>query len=323
MEKKPKISKSESLEIGILLAKKYGVRDIARSLRRSPSSVSEEIKRNKVNGKDDPLKAHHKAYVRRRLSKYQGMKIVGHLKLKEKVDTLLWDDQSPRAIAGRLGTISKASICRYIRSPYGRNIESHRARLKHRRRGRLSRKHGLSDRVFIAQRPVHIGARMRSGHAEGDFIVSGKSGKGVLLVVVDRKTRIVFLERIPKPSCMAVAEAMLKIKGRYPEWRSMTTDNDILFQKHKQLEVNLGIHIYFCEPYHAWEKGSVENVNGYIRRFVPKGSDISRYSKRFFSKLEAKMNRRILEVLKFKTPNEVRTKLQKQKQRREAQVEKC
>lgn len=306
-----------------MISKKYGVREIARTLDRSPSSVCEEIKRNSVDGQYQPIKAHHKACIRRKYSKYQGMKIVRNPKLKDSVDGLLWDDQSPRAIAGRLGNISKASICRYIRSPYGRNIESHRARLKHRRLGRHQRSTGLSDRIFIDERPAHIANRMRAGHAEGDFIVSGKSGRGILLVVVDRKTRIVFLERIPKPSCEAIAKACTQIKKRYPEWRSMTTDNDILFQKHQELAGMLGIKIYFCRPYHSWEKGSVENANRYIRKFVLKGADLSRYSKKFFVALEAKMNRRILEVLKFQTPLEAITRLRKRKQRQEALRSKC
>lgn len=312
------MSATERIEIAHLHAKKYSIRTIAIMLGRGKSSIAEELKRNLVQGIYDSRKAQHKAYVRRKYAKYQGMKIVEDQILKNSVDTLLWDDQSPRAIAGKLGRISKASIYRYIQSPYGRKIESHRNRFKRRRHQGVRTKR-FFDRVSIKLRPGHIARRMRIGHAEGDFIVSGKSGKGILLVVVDRKTRTVFLEKISKPSCQSVLKVCLRIRVKYPEWRSMTVDNDILFQKHQELAETLGIKIYFCQPYHAWEKGSVENVNRCIRKFVPKGSNIAKYSKRFFCGLEEKLNRRILEVLGFRTPNEARKKYMKQKQRREAQ----
>ncbi|QQR54385.1 IS30 family transposase [Candidatus Peregrinibacteria bacterium] len=84
----------------------------------------------------------------------------------------------------------------------------------------------------------------------------------------------------------------------------MTTDNDILFQKHKELEKLLGIKIYFCHPYHSWEKGTVENTNKIIRKDIPKGSDISKYSKAFIQRLEEKLNRRPLKCLNYLTPKE-------------------
>ena len=122
---------------------------------------------------------------------------------------------------------------------------------------------------------------MRVGHAEADFIVSGKEGKGILLVVVDRKLRAVFLEQILIVTIGAVHRAFVRIKKRYPELQTFTTDNDILFQHHRELARLLGVKIYFCHPYHSWEKGSVENVNGVIRKTIPKGSDLSQHSKRF------------------------------------------
>jgi transposase, IS30 family len=288
-------------------------------LKRAASSISDETKINLVNGKYDAKKAHHKAYVRRRESKYQGMKIVQNDQLRDKVDELLYDDQSPEAAAGRitkhekgLPSISGDSVRRYVKSPYGRNIESHRNRRKRksRRRGRKAR---LNDRKFIEERPISLQNRRRVGDAEGDFIVSGKSGKGILLVIIDRKFRLPFLERILGPNQDAITRACLRIKKRYPEWKTMTTDNDLLFAHHKDLEIILGITIYFCHPYHAWEKGEVENINGVIRHDVPKGSNISRYSKRFIKKLEAKLQRKIYECLDHLTPAEKMARYRKRK----------
>lgn len=289
------------------------------------STISDELRRNRVNGRYDPSKADHKAYARKKYARYQGMMIAGNGALQKKVEALLWDDQSPAAIAGwlkkrqrTLPRVSRDTIYRYIKSPYGRRIETHRLR-KRRRNGQARARTGaLTDRTFIDRRPAYINKRSRIGDAEGDFIVSGRSGKGVLLVIVDRKTRTAFLERILRPNCAAVAEACQRIKERYPEWKSMTTDNDILFQHHKALEATLKIKIYFCHPYHSWEKGSVENVNKHIRKTIPKGSDISKCTKRVIKKLEAKLNRRIMECLACYTPSEVLKNYRQRKKRSRA-----
>ena len=250
------------------------------------------------------------------------MKIVQHRKLQAYVEQELYDDQSPEAIAGllqkrqrKLPYVSKDSIRRYITSPYGRWVEYHRSKIKRNRRRTKPRSKPWKDRVFIDRRPASINARKHVGHAEGDFIVSGKSGSDILLVIVDRKLRTAFLEQILKPSVVNVTKAMLKIKQRYPEWKTMTTDNDILFQDHPTMVQKLGITIYFCFPGHAWEKGSIENANKWIRRYIPKSSDISRYSKRFVRKLEEKINRRIMKTLNYYRPQELLEAYRKRKQR--------
>ncbi len=289
------------------------MRAIAKSLSRSVSTISDELKRNRVNQKYDPQKAHHKAYARRRNSKFQGKKIAMHDSLRTFVEEKLTDDLSPASISGRLKYqeknlpfASKDSIYRFLKSPYGRTIEDGR-RQKHKCRFRRRKKSGtLDNRTFIDQRPQAINRRTRIGDVEGDFIVSGKTGKGILLVVADRKIRIAFLKKIFPVSIKKVHNAFLLIKKRFPEMKTMTTDNDILFQHHKKLEKLLHIKIYFCHPYHSWEKGTVENTNKYIRKDIPKGSDISRYSKSFIQSIEQKLNRRPMKCLNYLTPQEAR-----------------
>ena len=306
------LSKSERNEIKILLGRKYSQREIARSLNRSNSTISEEIGTGSVRGIYDPLKAHHKAYVRRWQSKYQGMKIVSDPFLQKSVDHLLFKGESPQNISGRIGKhqkdlpdVSKDSIYRYIKSPYGRKIEAWRKKKKHRKRYRKPLSEKLKDRIFIDKRPLYINKRLRIGDAEADFIVSGKSGKGIILNVTDRKSRTPFLEKILPVSILEIEKAFLRIKERFPELKTITMDNDILFQKHKELEKLLHVKIYFCHPYHSWEKGTVENVNKYIRRDIPKGSNISKYSKKFIRSIEDKLQNKIYKILNYKTPLEV------------------
>lgn len=174
----------------------------------------------------------------------------------------------------------------------------------------------LPDRVFIDQRPTIIEQRGRVGDSEGDFIVSGKEGKAILLVVVDRKLRVTFLERILDVSIDAVHAALVRIQRRFPELRTLSIDNDLLFQMHKTLAALLEIPLYFCHPYHSWEKGSVENVNGVIRRDIPKGSDLSRYDDDLFPALEEKLNNRFMECLRYATPTEALTAYRERPRRR-------
>ena len=162
----------------------------------------------------------------------------------------------------------------------------------------------LKDRVFIDKRPKTASNRRRVGDLEGDFIVSGKDGKGILLVVICRKLRVVFLELILDVSIDEVHKAFERIKERFPEMRTLTLDNDILFRMHKTLEKLLDVKIYFCHPYHSWEKGSVENANKEIRKFIPKGSDLSRYDSSFIGLIEEHLNQRFMECLKYATPEE-------------------
>lgn len=300
--------------------KNYSFRDIAKSLGRSVSTISEEIRQNSVKGEYRPAKAHHKAYVRRKYSKYQGKKIVSNRELRGFVEEKLYDDQSPQAIAGRLKKrekhlpfVSKDSIYRYIKSVYGRQIEYFRTKRKARRWKHRARAKKLKDRVFIDKRPLIIDQRKRLGDAESDFIESGKAGKGLLLAVVDRKSRMSFLEKITKRDIIHVHQAFGRIKERFPEMRTITTDNDLLMQKHQELEQLLKVKIYFCHPYHSWEKGAVENINKQIRKDIPKSSDISKYSRCFIRKIEDKLNRRILQCLDYQTPNEV---MEKQRNRK-------
>lgn len=229
--------------------------------------------------------------------------------MRKFVEKHLLAGQSPGAISGRikhqikhLPQVSGNTIYRYLRSPYGKIIGLELKKKKRPRKG--VKKRSLSDRVFIEKRPKIIEKRARVGDIEGDFIVSCKSGRGILLVVVCRKLRMSFLEIIYDVSIDEVHQSFLKIQDRFPEMKSLTLDNDILFKMHKTLSRLLKIKIYFCHPYHSWEKGSIENVNKFIRKYIPKGSDFSRYSKVEIKLLEEKCNQRFMKCLNYATPKE-------------------
>ena len=233
--------------------------------------------------------------------------------MREFVEKHLLEGQNPEAIAGRLRNqkqlprISKDSIYRFISSEHGRRIEYERNKIRKRTktRKRKAKIERLQDRDFIEKRPKSASNRRRIGDCEGDFVVSGKQSKAILLVIVDRMSRYCWIRQILEPSCAEIERQLLDIQRQFPEMITLTLDNDILFQKHRELERSLRIKIYFTEPYSSWQKGTVENINKHIRKYIPKGSDISKYSTTEIQSVQERLNNRFMKVLDYKTPREV------------------
>lgn len=241
------------------------------------------------------------------------MKVVDSPALQDFIERALLQQQSPAAIAGRLATgldglpyASKNSIYRFISSAYGRQIEYRRTLIRRQTRARKRRPKAerLRDRNFIDQRPAVVTKRLRVGDLEADFIVSGKSGSGVLLTAVDRQLRVGFIRLILPVTIANVEQAFVDIQSVFPELTSLTLDNDILFRFHQRLAALLDVPIYFTEPYASWQKGSIENYNKQVRKYIPKGADISRYSPGYLEETEHRLNRRFMKILDFRTPAE-------------------
>ena len=132
MKKKNKIKKAERHEIAILLERGYSYREIARTLKRSPNTISYEIREKSVRGVYDPNKADHKTYTRRKHSKYQAMKVVDNPELRDYVEEKIKKDWSPEQVAGRIHYVDKhitrasyGVIYKFIYSAYGRLLERH------------------------------------------------------------------------------------------------------------------------------------------------------------------------------------------------------
>jgi IS30 family transposase len=297
-----------------LHSKGYSLRAIARTLGRSVCTISNELKRNTVSDSYTPAKAHHKAIVRRKASKFQGMRIVMEPGLQKFIESELLKQQSPQAIAGRLATgvdglpfASRDTIERFIRSVHGRQLEYELKVLKRQNKQRRKKRppmESLGKRTSIDERPSVITNRERIGDLEADFIVSGKTGTGYLLTAADRKIRFGFIRKILPVTIANMEQAFLDVKAHFPELTSITTDNDLLFRYHERLEDLLGVTIYFCDAYASWQKGTIENYNKHVRKYVKKGSDISQYNEAYLHFVEDRLNSRFMSVLDYKTPDE-------------------
>ena len=290
-----------------------GVREIARMVGRSPSTICEEIKHNSVNGTYAREKAERKSRQRRKLSKLQCLKVAMDPDLKKYVLEKMRAEWSPEIIAGRLKNIdthlmyaSTKAIYKFVSSPHGRVVEKFLYSKVHKKRGgpkRGTRRVKLDGRTMIDKRPTHIDSRNEFGHYEGDFMESGRDGTGSLLHLVERKTRYPFLSPVSDKRTGAVNTLAAKmLKDAEPE--SLTIDNDLSFAKHAAMSDLIGAPIYFCNPYHSWEKGTVENRNRAVRFFLPKGTNLSTVEETHLKEIETKLRNRPLKVLWFQTPQE-------------------
>jgi len=145
--------------------------------------------------------------------------------------------------------------------------------------------------------------RLEGGHGEADTMLSGKrhDSTAALAVLHERKTRFTRLRKIPnlRPSTMAKA---LKKMGRKLSLKTLTFDNGIENKHHESVALCLRIQTFFCNAYHSWEKGGVENTIGRIRRFIPKGANLADYSDEDIAMIEYWLNHTPRKCLNYQTP---------------------
>jgi IS30 family transposase len=305
------MSESERRRIERLRENGKSLRTVAERLGRSISTISDELQRNKVRGVYDARKAQHKAYVRRWRAKQDCLKVVMDAPLKHYVEDKLREEWSPELIAGRLKKRQKElpyasmkAVYKFVYSVHGRTLERFLYSKSVRRKGGPRRKTTLWEdgRVSIERRPKNVLLRKEFGHFEGDFIESGTDGTGSLLVLVERKTRYPFVRYCTDRSTAGV-NALIADTLRHARMKSLTFDNDISLQKHKELSALVQADVFFCHPQSPHEKGSVENRNRAVRRYIPKKSDISKYQDKLKA-VEQKLRTRPMKCLDFKTPDE-------------------
>lgn len=296
------LSYEERFVIETLLKKETPIREIARFLERSPNTISNEIAKNAVHGAYTAKKAHHKAYVKRWRSKRACLKVVMDEALHRFVDKKLRAYWSPEQISGhlkeQLGIIcSKKAIYTFARKRcYDRYLFWGWNKKKSCPKSGWKYKKQDDGRKYIEKRMQLQGL----GHYEIDFIVS-KASTWVLLVVVDRLSKKTWVERLPNRKRATVLGALSGIFHGIPV-ESITTDNDIAFACWRDIEHLFTTQVYFTHPYHSWEKGLVENMNRWIRCFVPKKQDIGTVSEKDLWSVLAFLNDRPKQSLGFLSP---------------------
>lgn len=312
------ITDSERSEIAILISKGYSSLEIGKAICRDKSTINRERKINGTKRGYDPKQAKVKARQRRRCSKWQGMKINEHPELKGYVIAKLQVHQTPEQISGRLKEIdthlpyvSKKAIYEWLYTAHGQAycnlLPSKRCKPRKRRGGKKTKRTMVPNRQDIALRPQEVGNRSRYGDCETDTIVSGKKtrSKTALSVLEERKARYVRLKKIPNLRPSVNRKAIVKMGRIFTVMHTLTFDNGIETKEHEKIAKALKILTFHCHSYASWEKGGVENTNGRIRRFIPKGADINAYSNAQIKKIEYWLNNTPRKCLNYRTPYEI------------------
>lgn len=302
--------------LAVLKSQGRSLRQIARILGRDPGTLSRELRRNAPPVHTGYYLA-HKAQQR---SEDRNCRSRSHRRLKNDairryVEHRLRRGWSPELTAGRLPqrfpgqAISHEAIYQWVYAEARHLIpclvRAHRTR-KHRGYSRRHQKTHIPGRVSIRQRPSHVLERRCIGHWETDTAVSRQSPQA-LQITVERKTRYARLARLPKKGAREMSIALTRRLSRYPKGlrRSITYDNGSENTDHRRTNQVLGTRSYFCEPFHSWERGTVENTIGLVRRFFPKRTDFATISKNQIQSVERWLNHRPRKCLGFKTPAEV------------------
>ena len=310
------LSDAERSEISILLKRNCSLREIAQALGRSPNTISYEVKTNSVAGAYDPLKAKAKSGSSRRSRRYQWRKIEHHPALRTFIIEKLSPPNhwSPDAIAGflkheqtTLPTVGKDQIYAWLYSSYGQPYCQHLLSKRYKPKPRANNKTDrvmIPDRVSITERPPTVEDRKEAGHWEGDTVVSGKRthSKAALAVAQERTTRFISATLIPnlKPESFTNAtNGMLANKLAL----TLSLDNGIENKQHKGIRSANGapISAFFCDPYSSYQKGGVEHANKMLRRYLPKGCDLSIFTQAQVDDFVDRINRKPRRCLGYKS----------------------
>lgn len=307
-----RLSRNERDEIAVMMNRGYSLRQIAFWLGRSHSSLSRELTRNKGPRRYRPSDAHLAAHQRQRQTHRRPLTLQHHPRLRRLVVRWLKKGWSPEIIAGRLkdrtglSLVSYSTIYRWVRLE-AKSLHRHfvRATLIPRPRGSGSwKRRSIPHRISIHERPEIINSRQEPGHWEADLLCG--PGRTALVVFVERHTRYVRLRRVHDKTAQSSYDALsfLLIETDSRLRSTITYDNGGENRLHAYLNATFNLRSYFCEPSHAWEKGTVENTNGLIRRFLPKSTDLATIPLLKIQRIEAWLNNRPRKCLNYLTPAE-------------------
>lgn len=307
--KKKHLQKEERFCIEKMLEKSKSFSEIAKTLSRGLSTISEEVNENGGRRNYKAKQAHHRAYLKQYWKKRHCNKVAMDSHLSRFVEKNLRKGWSPETISKRLeiqsglNYASGKSIRKFINVRHGleRFLFWERNHMKSGRKRKKGEYLHDPDRKFIDLRADS--AFYEYGHWEGDFIVS-KCSSFVLLVLVEKYSKKVLLKILPNRKNDLINENIISLlKNQIVN--SLTLDNDIAFIRWKQLEESLNTDIYFCHPYHSWEKGLVENTNRWIRQFIPRKTNLQLISKEKLKAIEDWFNHTPRQCLDGKTPYEI------------------
>jgi transposase, IS30 family len=322
-EKAPyqQLQPEERMTIASMKQQGSSVRAMARTLGRSPATVSRELARNcrfdvYASVPAQALSAARRVAARRP-AKLDPQGVTWRIVL-----TLLDWKWSPQQISGTLRRmypddstqqVSHETIYTAIYAqPRGELRRQLIACLRHGHSTRMSRKRGtdrrgqIPDMVSIHVRPPEVDDRVMPGHWEGDFI-KGAGNQSSVGVLVERTSRLVLLAKMEDATAAsALAGFTAKLNSiAAPLRQSFTYDQGKEMTRHQELSAATGVRVYFCDPHSPWQRGTCENTNGLLRQYLPKGTDLSIYSQDELDAIADSLNSRPRATHAFHSPFEV------------------
>ena len=272
-------------------------------------TVSKELSRNRGDRGYQPREATRIAKERARAKAPRAKTVTGDVRVV--VEARLRLKHSPDQISGKLGkqgvAVSHESIYKHVqrdRNDGGdlwRNLRINGKR-RYRRRSKVGRGDKIRDRVDIDERPDEVAKRSRYGDWEADLIQGGE-GSGFLLSIYERKSRVGKLYRLDGKNSSETAIGLVMILRKF-DVKTITYDNGLEFARHGFVNELLRSDSYFCKPYSSWEKGGVENYNGLVRQYFPKGYDFAKITPERLEEVENEINERPRKTLDYACPND-------------------
>ena len=290
----------ERTSIRHLLIAGVSIRQIAKVLKRSPSSVSREIKRNAADracydGFNYSICYANQLY-KKRISKAHNI-VQFPLEVIQIIEQRIKETWSPEQIAAYYkddGFPCFKTIYKWINE--GTIINGNKKLLRRKGRGGWYETRGKATKgKSIRKRDKRIYKRADYGHWELDTVVSGiGKSKACFITLVERKSRFYKAIKSPNRHADVVARLIIDCLKQYPSElvKTITTDNGKEFAEWKQIEKELNCEVYFCDTFCAWQKGSNENSNGLLREFFPKGYNLSKYTQAYIDKKVDLINNR-------------------------------
>ena len=313
-------SAMERGKIELLVKQGVSYSAIGEALGRHRTSVSRELRRNGGAGRYDASKA-QAHYARRRRACRPGTRLAYEPLRAYVSEKIAEEDWSPELVAGRVRrdypddprmricheTIYQAIYANRHLLDFLREFLP-QARPKRRKRGQGKTRRGpcIPDRTGIAERPAAVAEREETGHWEAQ--------DGFILTLLERTSRLLHAIKTSTRRASDVAQAVIEtLLDRPISWvRSITFDNGSEFAHHHAISEHLGVAVYFADPYAAYQRGSNEQVNGLLRRYLPKGTSFKDLTQHQLQRITLKLNNRPRKCLGYRTPNEV---FQQQRQR--------
>ena len=317
------LSVEERIEIADLRRARVGVREIARRLGRSASTISRELRRNAHADSGDyrPWAAQRRATHRRARPKVS--KIAANSQLRQAIYEGLQRRWSPEQICRRLKqefpglpemhvsheTIYQALYVQgrgELRRELARCLRTGRAVRKPQRRADQRQPRFQAPMLMISERPPEIADRAVPGHWEGDLIM-GAANQSAIATLVERQTRYVLLASLPNGHAAdQVKDALVRVMLTLPTHlrRSLTWDQGTEMGSHHLISLATDMPIYFCDPASPWQRGSNENTNGLLRQYFPKGSNLAAHTQADLDAVAIELNGRPRKTLDWETPAE-------------------